>query len=423
LFDSLIKGNVVFFVGAGVSTESSRVFPYTFYEDVRQELKDDIPDNLSFPDLMSAYCKQPNGRANLLRKIKERLQYVSSFPELYREATRFHRELSTIPFAETFVSTNWDTYLEEECGAAPFITAEDFAFAELPGRKVFKLHGSVQSYGSIIATREDYEACYARLETGLLGSKLKLLLATKTIIYVGFSFRDDDFIRIHRALTTEMRGLRPQAYLVSPEPTSESLQESGVTAIRTDGTFFVSKIKERLVSEKYMLPDSRLAGLEVFLDTVVDKHHAVASIDLKRYPDAVLGFCYQDGLIHALEHTLSLYKTGRSSAPEVILKTARRYECDLRVMKLENGRYDDVAYIDGYVNGLLFLLADDQERKQIPVYYAFGHRDLISSLRQYRRVLGKLSKGKTKPHRWAVKVVAKYLHTPGIEPHHTPFLL
>lgn len=82
------------------------------------------------------------------------------------------------------MTTNWDDYFERECGAIPIVTAEDFAFYNLAGRKVFKIHGSISNYGSIIATAEDYTRCYNNLKTGLIGSHLKSLLATTAVVGV-----------------------------------------------------------------------------------------------------------------------------------------------------------------------------------------------------------------------------------------------
>ena len=69
-------------------------------------------------------------RGELLRLIKSHFDYFSSFPELYNIATRFHRELSTIWQLENIITTNWDTFFEDECAAIPFVSAKDFAFLE-----------------------------------------------------------------------------------------------------------------------------------------------------------------------------------------------------------------------------------------------------------------------------------------------------
>jgi hypothetical protein len=373
---------------------------------------------------MSSYCARPNGRAKLLRKIRKRFSYVQSFQQLYWRATSFHRELSTIPFIDSIVTTNWDTYFEQECGAVPFASAEDYAFAEIPGRKVFKIHGSIDSYGSIIATREDYERCYNSLRTGLLGSTLKLFLATKTVVYVGFSFADDDFIRILDALTSEMRGLRPHSYIVTlAEAAQNRFLEKGLTPIYTDGTFFVSKIKERLVADGHMLDDARLDGVERLLARLKKIHYdELSKISIRKYPDNILGLSYQDGLIDCLERILGLAKTGEYSQRERVLKIASTYEFQVRPRKLGSRRYQDVAYIDGYVNGLTHLLADNEVRKAIPIYYAFGNKAPIGNLKHYMRALRTSNSSSRAEHRWAVEAARKLPDNQELVFHHTPFL-
>ena len=142
IIEAVRNKQLVIFAGAGVSTEGKLVFKRTLYSQILSELGLTPDSNLSFPTLMTRYCSQPNGRRKLLQRIKQRFDYMASFPELYRTATRFHRALSTIPQIVEIVSTNWDTLFEEVCGATPIVAPEDFAFWEVPGRKVFKIHGS-----------------------------------------------------------------------------------------------------------------------------------------------------------------------------------------------------------------------------------------------------------------------------------------
>jgi NAD-dependent SIR2 family protein deacetylase len=186
LVDDFMKGEVVIFAGSGISTESKNILPETLYESIAYDLgykKCHKP----FSELMDEYCLKPNGRINLLSEIKARFDNIKSFPELYRDATRFHRELATIPQLKTIITTNWDTYFEDECGALPFINPEDFTFWNTGERKVFKIHGSINNFGSIIATKKDYAKCLKNLHKGIAGSILKSVLATKTIVFIGYS--------------------------------------------------------------------------------------------------------------------------------------------------------------------------------------------------------------------------------------------
>jgi hypothetical protein len=138
VLDAARRQRLVIFAGAGVSSEGPSVMPYTFYDEIAIDLgQNPKSTTTSFPDLMTQYCRQPNGRRKLLQKLKARFDYIESFPFLLDTATQFHQELSTIPHLDDIVTTNWDTYFERYCGAVPFVSPRDFVFWDMPGRKVF----------------------------------------------------------------------------------------------------------------------------------------------------------------------------------------------------------------------------------------------------------------------------------------------
>lgn len=137
------------------------------------------------------------------------------------------------------------------------MAAQDFVFWDLPGRKVFKIHGSVDSFSSIVATSEDYDTSYSQLSNGLVGSNLKMLLATKVVVFVGYSLRDQDFLSVYKLLKEEMKDMLPTAYAVMPSGDSDgTLRSLGITTIATDGTFFLKTLKRHLVAEKLMISDA-----------------------------------------------------------------------------------------------------------------------------------------------------------------------
>lgn len=424
LLDSLGEGSVVIFAGAGISTEGKPVFPYTLYDDVARELKVSPSSNLSFPDVMAKFCKQPNGRQKHLRKIRERFDYIKSFPEIYRTATRFHRELATMYQIDSIVTTNWDDYFEVECGAVPFVSAEDFAVWDLPGRKVFKIHGSINNLGSIVATTDDYQRCYDQLSTGLIGSVLKTMLATKTLVYVGYSFSDFDFVKIHEILTAEMKGMRPHSYVVTlDESAKQRFKDTDMTPIITGGSHFLAHLKNHVVVSHHMMPDNQFDGLGSIFDRIAQCHNEIARIDLGKYPAAILTACYQDGLLHALERIDARKNTGEYSHTCDIRGKIIKYD-EIRKDCLRNKSYTDVAYIDGYQNGLLLLLATTSQRKHVPIYYIFGAKEQPCNLRDYKRMLSRsdvIHKSAFNVCRNLVRT--RGLSTPGIVFHHTPFLL
>lgn len=421
LIDQLIAGNVIIFAGAGVSTESRMVYPTTFYEDVHELLGLSEQDKPPFPTLMSRYCERPDGRRDLFEKFRSRLAYIDGFPELYRLATQFHKELSTLFYIDTYVTTNWDDYFEQECGATPFVTAPDFAFWNTKGRKVFKLHGSVRSFGSIIATEDDYRRAHRQLQRGALGAALKLMLATKTIVYVGYSFSDPDFLSIHRYISHELEAFSPVAYIVSLDTAAEDrFKALGLTPLFTDASHFVRLLKEHIESDGHLLSDKRLEAIPFALARAMAEHRRLhQSFNAVANPMIVYCAAYQDGLIHAFERILARAKAGEYSHKCAIAEQMRMYDL-IRSQKKQKGSYVDFAYVEGYMNGLLYLVADDQTRSHLPWYFVYGVSDQPTTLTKYRKVLASGKENK-RTMRLAERIVREQLGS-GDELHHRPFL-
>jgi len=388
LLDQLSKGNVVIFAGAGVSTEAKTVFPWTLYEEIHSELKLKDSDQPSFPALMSKYCRRPDGRIKLIQHIHRRLNYVSSFSELYRTATSFHRELSTLFYIDTIITTNWDDYFERECGAMPLSTPADFALWNVPSRKVYKIHGSANNYGSIIATEEDYANAQDTLQKGSLGSALKLQLATKTVLYVGYSLLDYDFISILTYLRRELGHLSPLAYVVSlDEAADEKFRELGLHPIYTDATYFMSVLKRHIEDDGHFLPDQRFDSIPLVIERVrVEHEHLHQAFDLQKTPEIIYAAAYQDGLIHAFERIIDLYKSGEYSHRCHVIQLIQSYD-KISKDNLHRKRYVDVAYIEGYLNGLMYLVSHDRLRRYLPLYYVYGAKYQPTSFTKFKATL------------------------------------
>ena len=168
LLQQIQDRNVVIFVGAGVSTENPLSSPYSFYTEmvVGCGLKD---CELAFPDLAQKYTERPDGRFELLKLVQDRFDYIAKFSDLRQQSTKFFRQISTMPYFNTFVTTNWDRNFEEYCRAKPFVYETDMRFWNLPNRRVLKIHGTIDDYSSLVATREDYDNCSESLKSSLIG--------------------------------------------------------------------------------------------------------------------------------------------------------------------------------------------------------------------------------------------------------------
>jgi len=111
----------------------------------------------------------------------------------------------------------------------------------------------------------------------------------------------------------------PHYYVVTlDESISERFSCNEMTPIITDGTHFLSVLKQRLVDDKILTSDSMYSFINIVLDEVSKIHHSITTDSLKQYPDLMFSMLYQDGLKHCFERVLSKERDGYYS---------RKYKC------------------------------------------------------------------------------------------------
>lgn len=422
IIEAAVNGDLVLFCGAGISTEGKNVLPFSFYSSIKDEL--DIKDDaISFCDLMQQYCDLPNGRKKLLKKIRERFNYIHSFPELERTATAFHRELAQIYPIRTIVTTNWDTYFEDYCGAIPITIPEDFAFWDKSSRYVLKIHGSIQNLSSIIATSADYKKRFIELQNGIVGATLKSILATKTVVFIGFSFGDEDFAQIINYLREEMGDIFPHIYIVTLDVTlKDRLAYKNSTSIVTSGAFFLHQLKLTLIDMGIIKNHTNCSSIVEALEVIKELHGKVSEIDLVKYPCTVYTLSYQDGVIHALERFLQNYETGEYNQPGRFTRSVEEYEKWIENY-LINEDYWNASYYQGYVEGLFLIEAceDDNNILNIfPFLFLPNAKQALSTYDIFMDELVRVSRGRSKYQRRAKDIVKKWAG-PDLMVHHPPY--
>ena len=424
VINATIDNNLIIFAGSGISTESKSVNPLSFYEDIALELNQDPREiKLTFSELMSKYCEKPNGKKELLRKIKDRFDYIKSFQFSYNMATRFHNELAPIYLIKEIFTTNWDDFFEIECGAIPFVTSNDLAFWDIPKRRVFKIHGSINNIGSIVATKEDYEKCYKRLKSQFIGNYLKVSLSTKLVVFIGYSFQDEDFKRLYSILKEELGELMPHSYIVTLDKNiNKNIDSHLITPVITDGTYFIHTLKNILIKEKVLMDDSIDLYAKLMLEIINNIHsNMMSELKISEYPNVLYTYAYQDGVLDALHRFTKLKCTGDYYNKNNYSGWLNAYY-EARKEKVRSKKYQDVAYIDGYTNGLGIFLMDNIEKLQyFPCYYIYGLKKDIRDFNEYKSII----KSKKIFHKGAydneVKLISKmkidegdyiYQHTP-----------
>ncbi|WP_083700284.1 SIR2 family protein [Mycobacterium sp. IS-836] len=224
---SLARPDAVLFIGSGVSCWSglptwvgllNQLADFMGERGLPTQL---IQREISRGDLLQAasygfYQLTPSERSAFLRdacKLGE-----SEPSELHEAITKLG------PTA--FITTNYDKLLEAALHRYRpdryFRVVGNWDIIEVPNviqatarDFVFKPHGDIDSSDSIIITREDYRSLQG--EKRFVFESLKILLATRPVIFIGFGLRDPDFLLIKDTLaeTFNAGGLSDQYAIVA----------------------------------------------------------------------------------------------------------------------------------------------------------------------------------------------------------------
>lgn len=354
LIDEIRSENIAIFGGSGISTETSYASPHSLYVELAHEVGI-TTDQMPFPDLAQKVADKPDGRFRLLQIIQERFDYIDKFRDLRDTATKFHKELATMPYFNLFITTNWDRYFETHCAAKPFVYDADMRFWNVPRRKVLKVHGTIDDYSSIVATRSDYKNCEKRLQKSLVGSKLKEILATKTCLFIGYSLKDDDIREIFSFVRKSLGEFDKAHFFISPDDPSIALPKH-VKHIKTGGTFFLSSIKAHMCATGCYATDQSYDLVAGELEQLLLEHAELYErYEATEFPQILLIGSYQDGLIHGYEMILDGMKTGRFSDLHQLQSQIRSYQDKIDQFK-KSRNYFEVAYFRGYQNALLGFL-------------------------------------------------------------------
>jgi len=263
-----------------------------------------------------------------------------------------------MPYIVDIVTTNWDTYFEDECGATPFVTGQDVAFWGSASRRVLKIHGSMSNLGSLVVTQSDYEARLNKLGTDVMGGLLRQLLATRPVVFVGYSLRDWNFRRLYEALVSDMNGFAPEAYVVSPHLEGET-NDLGMRVLKTSGTAFLRKLKSELVGH-CNVDDSSYDLVRSLYERVENVMESIGHVSHSDYPAIFYTWMYHDGVRDACDRILHRRPRGEYSDRHRLVGLVQRY-AEIQDRCYDRGHYGDVAYIDGYINAMIAMTLDDED--------------------------------------------------------------
>jgi hypothetical protein len=195
LRESLERGEVVAFVGAGLSIGAGLPGWYSLVGELAARINHPLPPREwvnaeTLIDAAQAYINR-EGLHSLVMFLKWRLDTTG------KSITAAHRALTRLPIPLVFTA-NYDNLLERaylEAGIPAQVVVRDDAIPFMrrdPGAvNIVKLYGDLDQVDTLVLTREQYERFF--LERPQLVKLLETELARSNMLYLGWSHTDQHF--------------------------------------------------------------------------------------------------------------------------------------------------------------------------------------------------------------------------------------
>jgi hypothetical protein len=216
LINEFKSEDVVLFIGSGLSNNANLPNWELLLDQLKQQLVDLNDEANNFYNHLDPFQKaqflyDKSGKIAIINEIKEIFDRSAQFSEI-------HKILVTLPI-RTIITTNWDNLIEKyfETEAKMNISTiwkDDQISMKKNQQKLIKMHGDLQDPESIVFSEDDY---FTFLNSqNLLKEYLSTIIATSTILFIGYSFSDFDFKFIFSYVRNKLGKLHKNSYIFLP---------------------------------------------------------------------------------------------------------------------------------------------------------------------------------------------------------------
>jgi len=247
------KGRLVIFAGAGVSVDSGLPSWVELIEQLKAEMNTEQKDR----ELIAQEHLKERGKTEYNKRVREILKHKQSqFNPLHQKIV----ELNPLHI----ITTNYDELFEEaikEKGTANYSIIRqdsDLPYAE-SSRLMIKMHGDLECKNFVL-TQKDYKKYSKKFP--LIESTVKSIFASKLVVFVGFSYDDNNLQRIIKTISYILKGDTQKPYLILPTDEIEKSIEN-IHVVKLDSNDLEKALEYR--SRKNPIPKSlKPKGEDIF---------------------------------------------------------------------------------------------------------------------------------------------------------------
>ncbi len=207
LINAISQKRVVLFTGAGISVSAGMPTASQLQKQVASV--SGVAEERTFWDTMAS-AEAKAGRQELVSMLTRTLSNVVP--------SRTHALIAKVGF-DVIITANFDTLMEDAIRrngltCFPVVQPEELAYADNSDVLLLKIHGSIERPDSLMLTTDDYGTFQDR--KNLLVQTLTHYFVTRTILFVGYSLKDQDLLEILQDIGEKLGPHKRPAYLVIP---------------------------------------------------------------------------------------------------------------------------------------------------------------------------------------------------------------
>ncbi|QTM98781.1 hypothetical protein ERJ70_05400 [Sediminibacillus dalangtanensis] len=248
LLNKIVNSEVIIWAGAGFSLYAGM----PAVDEIKREVQDScsvqewkqLETIKHFPDMVEEFIRLRHGSRKPIVEIMNRM--IDKNPvNLY-----VHKQLAGISTIHTIITTNYDRLFELAYGnrLATVFTDAQLEEADEKPVQLYKIHGDIRTPESMLISSGDY-ADYEERHTRKIWQRLKSLAAQKSILFIGYSFADENNDLFITNVLKHLEKNDQPSYLVIPdlpELKLTHLQKKNIEPINLTGEAFVDHIYQHV---------------------------------------------------------------------------------------------------------------------------------------------------------------------------------
>lgn len=232
IIEKIRDNDVVLWIGSGFSLYAGMPRAGEIKNELLNKCDEEEKKELSEIQDLAQFCQAfVNMRSGSKNEL---LTVLQALIDITPKSLEYHKLLSEVPQIDTIITTNYDRLFELAYGSGnlvPIVQNTNFPYVQSEKVKLYKVHGDIYQQDSVLITQDDYNEFFHNINNPLW-NKIKTLVAEKTIVFIGFSYADQniDFLidSVARNLGTHMK----ESFLLTPNMATHRQQALAARKIK-----------------------------------------------------------------------------------------------------------------------------------------------------------------------------------------------